>query len=69
MRLTEETFDLVEARLVTDAWLDSTQEEHLRQRVVSRLPAGIEVKIVYCADIPRSASGKFEDFVSEVAPA
>jgi len=65
----QKTFDLVEARLVTDARLDTSQEDSLRQRVMSRLPAGIEVRIVYCTEIPRSASGKFEDFVSEVASA
>jgi phenylacetate-CoA ligase len=64
----QKSFDLVEARLVTDGRLDAAQEEGLRRRILSRLPAGINVSLVYCTAIPRSASGKFEDFVSEVAP-
>ena len=63
----QRSFDLVEARLVVDRRLDAAQEERLRRHILSRLPAGIEVSIVYCEAIPRSASGKFEDFVSEVA--
>jgi phenylacetate-CoA ligase len=63
----QKSFGLVEARLVTDAPPAPEQEEALRKRIQSRLPPGIEVKIVYCREIPRSASGKFEDFISEVA--
>ena len=66
-QLVQKQFDLVEARLVTAAVLTPAQEDGLRQLLRSRLPPGLHVKLVYCADIPRSASGKFEDFVSEVA--
>jgi phenylacetate-CoA ligase len=61
------SLDLVEARLVCDAPLSRTQEALLVERIRARLPAGFSVRIAYVADIPRSASGKFEDFVSEVA--
>jgi hypothetical protein len=58
---------LIEARLAVDAPLSGAQEEALRKRVLSRLPPGLELSFAYCASIPRSASAKFEDFVSEVA--
>jgi len=61
--------DLVEARLVADRRLTAAEEEKLRERLLSRLPAGFRVAVSYCAEIPRGASGKFEDFISEVAAA
>jgi hypothetical protein len=30
------------------------------------LPAGLALRFAYVADIPRAASGKFEEFVSEL---
>jgi phenylacetate-CoA ligase len=63
----QKTFDLVEGRLVVAAPLDAAVEEALRRHVLARLPSGFEVRFVYVDDIPRSPSGKFEDFVSEVA--
>jgi phenylacetate-CoA ligase len=63
----QKTFDLVEARLVCDMPLSSGQETALIERVRARLPAGFRVQIAYAADIPRSPSGKFEDFISEVS--
>jgi phenylacetate-CoA ligase len=59
--------DLIEARLVTATPLTGEQEERLRQHILSRLPGGFRLAFAYCPQIPRSASGKFEDFVSEVA--
>jgi phenylacetate-CoA ligase len=59
--------DLVEARLVTPAALTAQQEARLRERIASRLPAGFRVAVVRVDSIPRSASGKFEDFISEIA--
>jgi hypothetical protein len=63
----QKSFELIEARLVVDAPLDAGQEARLRKQLVSSLPAGFRAEIIYCEEIPRSASGKFEDFVSEVA--
>ena len=65
----QKTFDLIEARLVAAAPLTSEQENALRHHMESRLPPGIRVSIVYRDQIPRSAGGKFEDFISEVATA
>jgi phenylacetate-CoA ligase len=59
--------NLVELRLVASATLTADEENALREHVRSRLPAGVELSFVYCADIPRGPSGKFEYFISEVA--
>lgn len=65
----QKRFDLIEARLVTRSPLTAQQEDGLRRHVLSRLPPGFELKFVYCDKIPRSAGGKYEDFMSEVAAA
>jgi phenylacetate-CoA ligase len=64
----QKSFDLVEARLVCDAPLTQAQEAVLIERIRVRLPDGFRVEIAYANEIPRSRGGKFEDFVSEVAP-
>ena len=63
----QKEFDLVEARLVTAGRLSAEMEEKACRHMASRLPPGIRVKIVYVDAIPRTAGGKFEDFISEVA--
>jgi phenylacetate-CoA ligase len=63
----QKSFTLVEARLVVAEPFDAQVESALREHVLSRLPSGFEVKFVYVDSIARSPSGKFEDFVSEVA--
>ncbi|HKX39390.1 MAG TPA: hypothetical protein VJN20_12100, partial [Burkholderiales bacterium] len=57
---------LVEGRLVSSRPLTAEEEEALRRHVVSRLPAGLDVRFSYCERIARSPTGKFEDFVSEL---
>ena len=66
-QLVQKSFDRIEARLVVDVPLDAAQEERLRKQLLSCVPAGFEVAFSYCAEIPRSAGGKYEDFISEVA--
>jgi phenylacetate-CoA ligase len=63
----QKSFCLVEGRLVTAAPFSAEQERALREHVLSRLPTGFDVRFVYVDSIPRSASGKFEDFVSELS--
>jgi phenylacetate-CoA ligase len=65
-QLVQKSFDRIEARLVVDVPLDAAQEERLRKQLLSCVPAGFEVAFSYCAEIPRSAGGKYEDFISEV---
>jgi phenylacetate-CoA ligase len=67
-QLRQMEFDLIEARLVTAAPLTAAQEHGLRQLLLSRLPPGFRVTLAYCDQIPRSAGGKYEDFVCEISP-
>lgn len=64
----QKSFDLVEARLVCEAPLSAAQAAALIERVRVRLPEGFRVEITYATEIPRTPSGKFEDFVSELGP-
>lgn len=57
----------IEARLVTERPLAAGEEEAVRELVRSRLPCPFEIAIRCVGEIPRSPSGKYEDFVSEVA--
>jgi phenylacetate-CoA ligase len=63
----QKNFHLIEARLVSAERLTAEQEERLRGHVLARLPAGLQLAFKYVSEIPRSAGGKYEDFVSEVA--
>jgi phenylacetate-CoA ligase len=62
----QKAYDLVEARLVVGAPLTPAQEARFRERVQSQLPPGVQLRIAYRERLERSASGKFEDFVSEL---
>jgi phenylacetate-CoA ligase len=63
----QKTPQRIDARVVVAAPLTHDQELQFRERVISQLPPGIDVQIVYCDRIERSAGGKYEEFVSEVA--
>lgn len=58
--------DHIEARLVVKAPLKPEEEARLQSLILSRLPAGFTLSIAYCEQIPRSPTGKFEDFISLV---
>ena len=62
----QKTPQRIDARIVVAAPLTIAQETQFRERVMSQLPPGIDVQIVYCDRIERSAGGKYEEFVSEV---
>ena len=42
------------------------EEARVKALVLGRLPVSLRLNFVYCENIPRSAGGKFEDFISEV---
>jgi phenylacetate-CoA ligase len=65
----QKTPNRIEARLVAASPLTAAQESLFRERVMSQLPPGIDVQIVYCERLERSAGGKYEEFYSEVATA
>lgn len=56
----------LEVRLVTARRLSDAEEKAFCRHVVKRLPYPFDLKVSYVEDIPRSESGKFEDFVSHV---
>ena len=62
-------FDLIEARIVTASPLTEEQEDALRRLLLSRLPPAFRVIFAYRERIPRSAGGKYEDFVCEIPAA
>ena len=66
-QLVQTAYDLVEWRLVTAVPTTADQEARLRERMLSRLPSGFRLKFEYLHRIPRSAGGKYEDFISEIA--
>jgi phenylacetate-coenzyme A ligase PaaK-like adenylate-forming protein len=66
-QLVQKSHALLEARLVTAAPLTPAQEDALRALILRNLPGGVEVRFAYLDAIARSANGKFEDFMSEVA--
>ena len=65
-QLVQKRVDLLEARLVTASPLTVEQEGLLRHHILERLPAGLQLTFRYFPEIPRSAGGKFEEFVSKL---
>ncbi len=56
----------IEARLVVDRPLGESEERELREWILMRLGYPFELRFSYPGHIPRSKSGKFEDFRSEI---
>jgi phenylacetate-CoA ligase len=56
--------DVIEARLVVERALTDAEEKQLAAHVMARLPAPFKISFVYVDQIPRSAAGKYEDFMS-----
>lgn len=63
----QKDFDLIEVRLVTSRALEKAEEDEISRLLLGRLPTAFRLQFVYCGQIPRSAGGKFEDFISEVS--
>ena len=63
----QKTLSGVEARLVTERPLTGAEEDALRAHINAQLPWRFDIDFVYVPEIARSASGKFEPFISEVA--
>ena len=56
----------IESRLVVERDLTPEEEDHLRKWIVNKLGHPFEVTFTYHEEIARSASGKYQDFISEV---
>ncbi len=65
-QLAQTALTAIEARLVVASPLAPEQAEALKATIRGALGYPFEVTIVECAALPRSAGGKFEEFVSEI---
>jgi phenylacetate-CoA ligase len=65
-QIVQKTREALEVRLVTEKKLSVKQEDKLREIVNKRLGHPFAITFAYFDEIPRGASGKFEDFKSEL---
>lgn len=61
--------DRLEARLVPERPLTAEEENALRDKINARIGHDFAIGFIYPREIPRGASGKFEDFRCELPPA
>ncbi len=66
-QLTQKTTHEIEVKLVVPRPLTEAEENGLRDRFTEKAGYPFDFRFVYVDDIPRSASGKYEYFRSEVA--
>ncbi len=65
-RLIQRRPDEIEVTLVVEKRLSGEQEGHLREALNRHLGHPFPYRFIYVDEIPRSASGKFEDFRVEL---
>jgi phenylacetate-coenzyme A ligase PaaK-like adenylate-forming protein len=56
----------LEARFAVERPVTPEQEAALRAHILTKLPAAFEIDFVYLDEIPVSAAGKLENFISEI---
>jgi phenylacetate-CoA ligase len=62
----QKTLQRLQARLAVERPLTPEEEATLRAHILTRLPAAFEIEFVYVDEIPVSAAGKLENFISEI---
>ena len=62
----QESLSLIEARIVAERALSPFERTRLIETIQTALRHPFEIRIVEVAEIPRSANGKFEDFISRL---
>ncbi len=67
-QLIQRRLDEIEVRLAVDGTLSGEQEDRLREALNTRLGHPFNYRFTYVDEIPRSASGKHEDFRVELDP-
>ena len=67
LQLTQKTIQEIEVKLVVARPLTEAEENRLRERFTERAGYPFDFRFVYVDDIPRSASGKYEYFRSEIS--
>ncbi len=65
-QLVQRSVEEIEVKLATARELREDEEAGLRELIGTRLGHGFALRFVYVDEIPRSPSGKFEDFRSDV---
>ena len=65
-QLTQETVEAIVIKLVVAAPVTKAKEQQLANYLTEKFSHEFDYKFVYVEDIPRGASGKFEEFISEV---
>ncbi|OGQ96335.1 MAG: hypothetical protein A2521_10815 [Deltaproteobacteria bacterium RIFOXYD12_FULL_57_12] len=65
-QMIQRSLEHIELRLAVDRPLNNDEEEKLTELVQRALSHPFRITFSYLPEIPRSPSGKFEDFVSEV---
>ena len=63
-QIVQHTLDKIELKIVVDEKLTDGQEEAVREILRDNLGHPFAVNLSYHAQLPRSANGKFEDFIS-----
>lgn len=66
-QLVQTALDVLELRLVGSRPATADEDAALVAFVTPKLPAGTQVRVRWVAELPRTRSGKFLDFVSELA--
>jgi len=66
-QMIQKTREMIEMRLVVSEPMDKNQEKRLAEVIQTSLGYPFLVSFSYLDEIPRSASGKFEEFLSEIA--
>ena len=64
-QLAQVAADRVEARLVPERPLTEAEQTEISTHLAERLPGTVTVLLKFLDEIPRSAGGKYEDFVNE----
>ncbi|QEX22236.1 adenylyltransferase [Hypericibacter adhaerens] len=64
----QKSFERLEARFTVERPLTPEEEQALRAHIQTKLPIPFQIDFVYLEEIPVSAAGKLENFMSEVAP-
>ncbi len=62
----QKSVEAIELRLAVERDLTGAEENGLRQWVWDKFSHPFQVSFSYYEEVPRTASGKYQDFVSEI---
>lgn len=65
-QLVQKTVERIEARFVVERELTTEEEKQVIGIIQQKLGYSFEVALTYSTELPRSRSGKFEEFISEL---